>query len=130
VLCACLVVCIPFVFFVSHLHKGYGYTSAKERNLACGSVPIFLEKDDVDTYFGRWLMEGTHFKRLRPDSMCDDLDDTIDWVIKLLLCCQALCCFFMPIFLLPLHVNPLHSAEFEAALSHARVRTCAKTGLV
>jgi len=31
-------------------------------------------------YFGRWLKEGTHFKKLRPESMCEDLDDVIDWV--------------------------------------------------
>lgn len=34
----------------------------------------------VDTYFGRWLVEGTHYKRLKPESMCEDLDTVIDWV--------------------------------------------------
>ena len=61
--------------------QGYGYTSAKERVLACGSVPIFLERDKVDTYFGRWLKEGVHFKRLDPATMCEQLDEVIDWVL-------------------------------------------------
>jgi len=36
----------------------YGFTSAKERNLACGSVPIFLEKDTQDTYVGNMSTVG------------------------------------------------------------------------
>ena len=43
--------------------QGYGFTSAKERNLACGSVPVFLEKDTQDTYFGR--SEGGGAERRR-----------------------------------------------------------------
>ena len=61
--------------------QGFGYTSAKERILGCGSVPIFLERDNVDTYFGRWLKEGVHFKRLNPETMCEDLDEVIQWII-------------------------------------------------
>jgi hypothetical protein len=42
---------------------------------------FFSLQKKMDTYFGRWLVEDKHFKRLQPDSMCEDLDDVIDWVL-------------------------------------------------
>jgi hypothetical protein len=45
--------------------------------LACGSLPLFLSHDAQDSYFGRWLKNGKHFKLLRPDKLCDDLKNVV-----------------------------------------------------
>ena len=45
--------------------QGEGYTSSKHRTLGCGSLPLFLEYNSHDTYYGRFLEEGRHYKRLR-----------------------------------------------------------------
>jgi len=45
--------------------QGEGYTSSKHRTLGCGSLPVFLEYNTHDTYYGRWLEADTHYKRLR-----------------------------------------------------------------
>ena len=42
--------------------QGEGYTSSKQRVLGCGSLPLFLEHDGMDSYFGRWLVENKHYK--------------------------------------------------------------------
>ena len=36
--------------------QGEGYTSSKQRLLACGSLPVFLAHDAMDSYYGRWCV--------------------------------------------------------------------------
>ena len=60
--------------------QGEGYTSSKQRVLACGGLPAFLNHDQMDSYFGRWLGRNKHYKELRPDSVCEDLKNLVWWV--------------------------------------------------
>ncbi len=59
--------------------QGEGYTSSKQRVLGCGSLPLFLSHDDMDSYFGRWLVADKHYKKLRADNVCDDLKRVVWW---------------------------------------------------
>jgi len=47
--------------------QGEGYTSSKQRVLASGSCPVFAELTGHDTYYGRFLKENVHFKRVHVD---------------------------------------------------------------
>jgi hypothetical protein len=73
--------------------QGEGYTSSKHRTLGCGSLPVFLEYNSHDTYYGRFLQPDTHYKRLRyslrPNAtdqddagscVCGDLDRLAAWL--------------------------------------------------
>tara|TARA_A100001015_G_scaffold273672_1_gene329358 strand:+ start:2937 stop:3998 length:1062 start_codon:yes stop_codon:yes gene_type:complete len=62
--------------------QGEGYTSSKQRVLACGSLPVFLSHDEMDSYFGRWLVENKHYKNIRPESVCDDLKRVVWWAVE------------------------------------------------
>jgi len=59
--------------------QGEGFTSSKQRVLACGSVPTFLSHDKMDSYFGRWLVPNKHYKLLRPGKVCEDLKNIVWW---------------------------------------------------
>lgn len=73
--------------------QGEGYTSSKHRTLGCGSLPVFLEYINHDTYYGRFLKPDVHYKRLRyslrPNAtdqddagscICGDLDRLAGWL--------------------------------------------------
>lgn len=47
--------------------QGEGYTSSKQRDLASGSCPVFVEQSADDTFYGRFLKEGKHFVRVPVD---------------------------------------------------------------
>ena len=70
--------------------QGEGYTSNKQRVLATRSAPVFAELTEHDTFFGRFLREDTHYKRVRVKPgpcgtfntacvRCKDLDSTVRW---------------------------------------------------
>lgn len=44
--------------------QGEGFTSTKQRTLATGSLPVFAELTKHDGFFGRFLEEDIHFKRV------------------------------------------------------------------
>eukprot|EP00615_Pteridomonas_danica_P010799 CAMPEP_0114331322 /NCGR_PEP_ID=MMETSP0101-20121206/2328_1 /TAXON_ID=38822 ORGANISM="Pteridomonas danica, Strain PT" /NCGR_SAMPLE_ID=MMETSP0101 /ASSEMBLY_ACC=CAM_ASM_000211 /LENGTH=355 /DNA_ID=CAMNT_0001461603 /DNA_START=53 /DNA_END=1117 /DNA_ORIENTATION=+ len=85
----------PCRFKYSVFAQGEGFTSSKHRNLACGSLPIFLEYNPHDTYYGRFLEPDVHYKRIRYSlrsnatdqddggtCVCSDLDQVTSWALS------------------------------------------------
>jgi len=79
-------------FKVAVFAQGEGFTSSKHRTLGCGSLPVFLEYNAHDTYYGRFLTPGVHYKRVRYSlranatdqddggtCVCGDLDRIASW---------------------------------------------------
>ena len=60
--------------------QGEGYTSSKQRILACGSMPMFLDHDEHDSYYDRWLTPNFHYRVLNKTRVCTDLAQNVWWV--------------------------------------------------
>ena len=72
---------------------GSGFSSAKQRLLGCGSVPLFADSgggagDDYgpgrpstkdDTFFARWLRRNYHYLALNQTDLCGSLGEAVDW---------------------------------------------------